>query len=250
MKTSIALIAMIALPLSSPALAQRRVAVPMAMPDAALSKGSACSISSDGGSSSVDFSFGVSNPTSPATGAGRVKGSWDLATGKGHIVDETLRLITTPSSNGGPPIVVAHAINTKGAGGERMIGDGKQSQGVDFGQREASAPSLSEVACDHAINTKGTGASNGRAALEVGAIAGIVIACRINPGKGVTIFNPPPPPMPGKVSMQDFHFVSSSEASRMAGGPGGGPHVKVFECSSADGAPSSVSMLLLPAVQK
>ena len=250
MKTSIALIAMIALPLSAPALAQRRVAVPAAMPDALRSTGSACSISSDGGSSSVDYSFGSTHPASAPTGAGRIIGVWDLATGKGHIVDETLRLITTPSPGGGLPTVAAHAINTKGAGGERMIGDGKQSQGADFGQREASAPALSEVACDHAINTKGTGASNGRAGLAIGAITGGVIACRINPGEGVTIFNPPPPPMPGKVSMQDFHFVSSSEASRMAGGPGGGPHVKVFECSSADGSPSSVSMLLLPAVQK
>jgi hypothetical protein len=234
MKASIALIAMIALPLSAPALAQRRVAVPAAMADVAVSRASACSISSDGGSSSVDYSFGASNPTSAPTATGRGRDGWDVATGKAGIVDETLRLITTPSSNGGPPTVTAHAITTKGAGAERLMVD---------------APQSSPAACDHAINTKGTGTA-GRAALEVGAIAGIVIACRINPGKGVTIFNPPPPPIAGKVSMQDFHFVSSSEASRMAGGPGGAPHVKVFECSSADGSPSLVSMLLLPAVQK
>ena len=236
MKTFIALIAATSLPIS--AQAQRGPVVA----DLVSSSGSACSISSEGGVSSLEYSWGTSNGRDANSGmsTGRqIRGGWDLAVGK------KLRLITTPSTNGEPPTVVAHAINTKG------MGAGKQSQGADLRTRESSSPSMSEV-CAHVSNTKGTVAQNDGAAPVMGGITGGVIACRINPGKGVTIFNPPPPSIPDKVSFQDFHFVRSSEASSLvaAAGPGGGPRVQAIACSNADGAPTSVSMLLLPSVQK
>ena len=237
-KDLIALVATVVL--TFPALAQAQRAPVVAM--AAFASEMACSISSEGGVSTLDYSFGVSNagstPTKGGMSAGRGRGGWDLAPGKGRIVDETLRVTSSPSSNGGFPTVTAHAINTKGMGAnDRSTGDGSQ---------------LSPQVCAHAINTKGAGGPDAHTTpAMMGGITGGVIACRINPGKGVTIFNPPPPPFPDKVSMQDFHFVNSSTADRLAAaGPGGGPHVKAVACSSGDGGPSSVSMLLLPAVQK
>ena len=236
-KQLITLVATVVLPFSTLAQAQRAPVVP----NAVFASEMACSISSEGGVSSLNYSFGASNagskPFEGGVSADRKRGNWNLAPGKDTIVDETLRVITTPSLNGGPPTVTAHAINTKGMGsGNRLSGDGSQ---------------WSPQVCAHAIKSKGAGGPDARVAPAiVGGITSGVIACRINPGKGVTIFNPPPP-IPDKVSMQDFHFVNSSKADRMAvAGPGAGPHVKAIACSSGDGEPSSVSMLLLPSVQK
>ena len=236
-KQLIALVATVVLPFSALAQAQSAPVVP----NAVFASGMTCSISSEGGVSSLDYSFGASNagsmPSKGGMSADRGRSGWDLAPGKGRIVDETLRVISSPSLNGGPPTVTAHAINTKGMGsGNRSSGDGTQ---------------LPPQVCAHAIKTKGAGGPDERATPTIlGGITGGVIACRINPGKGVTIFNPPPP-IPDKVSMQDFHFVNSNEADRMAAaGPGGGPHVQAIACSSGDGVPSAVSMLLLPSVQK
>ena len=227
MKTLIALITTASLPFA--AQAQRGAAV------ADTISRSTCSISSEGGVSSLDWSWGASN------------------SGSSSIVGEVLRVTTTPSSDGGTPTVTAHAINTKGAGANDRLSASagltspKQTQGATFGERVIGAP----TSCAHAINTKGTGAQSGRLPLTDAGKAPRDLACRINPGSSVTIFNPPPPSTSDKVSMQDFHFVSSSSSrDRMSGGPGGGPHVQAIVCSGADGAPSSVSMLLLPAVQK
>lgn len=237
-KQLIALVATVVLPFSALAQAQRAPVVP----NAVFASEIACSISNESGVSSLDYSFGASNagskPSKGGMGADRGRGDWDLAPGKGRIVDETLRVVSSPSSNGGPPTMTAHAINTKGMGsGNRSSGDGTQ---------------LSPQVCAHAIKSKGAGGPDARATpAMMGGITGGVIACRINPGKGVTIFNPPLPPILDKVSMQDFHFVNSSEADRLAAaGSGGGPHVQAIACSSGDGVPGSVSMLLLPAVQK
>ncbi|WP_188449933.1 hypothetical protein [Sphingomonas psychrolutea] len=237
-KPLIALVATVALTFPALAQAQRAPVVP----NATFASEMVCSISSEGGVSSLDYSFGASNAGSTPSKGGmsvdRGRGGWDLAPGKGRIVDETLRVISSPSSNGGPPKVTAHAINTKGMGsGNRSSGDGSP---------------LSPQVCAHAIKSKGAGGPDVRTTpAMMGGITGGMIACRINPGKGVTIFNLPPPPILDKVSMQDFRFVNSSEADRLAAaGPGGGPHVQAIVCSSGDGVPGSVSMLLLPAVQK
>ena len=224
MKPLIALIATASLPFAAQAQAQTmaqetRSAATAAMSSSSSSSSSTCSISSNGSSSSLDYSWGASNSSSSASAMGRNKSDGrDLATGKPGIADEGLRLNWTPSSSGGAPTVVAHAINTKGTGGTNG--------------REAS----SGTACDTAPTRADT-----KSPADLG--------CRINPGRSVTIFNPPPPPMLDKASFQDFHFTISSH--RSAGtGSGAGPRVKSVVCSGPDGSPTSVSMLLLPAVQK
>ena len=225
MKPLIALIATASLPFAAQAQGQtmaqetRSAATAAMSSSSSSSSSSTCSISSNGGFSSLDYSWGASNSSSSASAMGRHKSDgWNLSTGRPGIADEGLRLAWTPSSSGGAPTVVAHAINTKGTGGTN-------------GRQVSSA-----TACDTAPT---------RADTESPAD----LACRINPGRSVTIFNPPPPPMLDKASFQDFHFTISSHRSAGAG-PGAGPHVKSIVCSGPDGSPTSVSMLLLPAVQK
>ena len=148
-KQLIALVATLVLPCSALAQAQR---VPV-VPDAVFASEMACSISSEGGVSSLNYSFGASNagstPSKGGMSADRGRGNWDLAPGKGRIVDETLRVITSPSSNGGPPSVTALAINTNGmVSGNRSSSDGSQ---------------LSPQVCAHAIKSKGAGGPDARA---------------------------------------------------------------------------------------
>ena len=214
MKPLIAFIATASLPFAAQAQAQTMAQETRSPATAAMSSSSTCSISSNGSSSSLDYSWGASNSSSSASAMGRNKSDgWNLSTGKGGI-DEGLRLAWTPSSSGGAPTVVAHAINTKGTGGT----NGRQAS--------------SGTACDTAPT---------RADVK----SPTDLACRINPGRSVTIFNPPPPPMLDKASFQDFHFSTSS--NRSAGtGSGAGPRVKSVVCSGPDGSPTSVSMLLLP----
>ena len=224
MKPLIALIATASLPFAAQAQAQTmaqetRSAATAAMSSSSSSSSSTCSISSNGSSSSLDYSWGASNSSSSASAMGRNKSDgWNLSTGKGGI-DEGLRLNWTPSSSGGAPTVVAHAIYYKESVGGRL-----------------SRQAPSGTACDTAPTRADVKSPTG-------------LACRINPGRSVTIFNPPPPPMLDKASFQDFHFTISSH--RSAGtGSGAGPRVKSVVCSGPDGSPTSVSMLLLPAVQK
>lgn len=215
MKPLIALIATASLPFAAQAQAQTMAQETRSPATAAMSSSSTCSISSNGSSSSLDYSWGASNSGSSASAMGRNKSDGLHLTGK---PGEGLRLAWTPSSSGGAPTVVAHAINTKGTGGT----NGRQAS--------------SGTACDTAPTRADT-----KSPADLG--------CRINPGRSVTIFNPPPPPMLDKASFQDFHFSTSS--NRSAGtGSGAGPRVKSIVCSGPDGSPTSVSMLLLPAVQK
>ncbi|MEG3153293.1 hypothetical protein [Sphingomonas sp. RB1R13] len=148
-KQLIALVATVVVPFSALAQAQR----PPVVPNAVFASEMTCSISSEGGVSSLDYSFGASNagsmPSKGGMSADRERGNWDLAPGKGRIVDVTLQVISSPSSNGGPPTVTAHAINTKGMGsGNPSSGDGTQ---------------LSPQVCSHAIKSKGAGGPDARA---------------------------------------------------------------------------------------
>ena len=113
-----------------------------------------------------------------------------------------------------------------------------------------------------AIKTKGCGGSE-----RVAATAGMPIrnpggqvvgnsrglapraSCSISADGSSVSVSGLPLPSSSKVSIQDLHFVSSSDAIVAAAGPGGGPRV-IARCSSADGSPSQMTMLLLPAVQK
>ena len=206
-KTFIALVAALSLPVS--ALAQRAPA----LTDATAPSEATCSFSSDGSASSLDFSWGASQPSNP--------------------IGQVLRVISTPSSSGGAPTISAHAINTKGTGSQnnRMT-------------NPAGGPDVKA----HAINTKGTGCQNGRISADA-AKAPEGLACRINPGKGVTIFNPPPPPIADKVAVQNFQFTGAYPSNSRMSGPGGGPRVQAIVCSGPDGGPSDIAMLLLPAVR-
>lgn len=142
---------------------------------------STCSISSDNGVTSLDWSWGASN------------------SGASSIVGKGLRVTSTLSGAGGDPVVSAHAIKTKGAGGvdrSSSRAGPRQTQGATFGERYSATPTV----CAHAITTKGAGA-DGRLTRANAGMAPRDLACHIRPGDGVTIFNPPPPSSLDKVSV-------------------------------------------------
>lgn len=178
-----------------------------------------CSISSDASSRGVSLT---------------VLGSSAIAGISGGVV---ARITTSPSRDGGPPDVTAHAIKTKGAGAN----DRKAVPNVKHPElMRALAPSGDGGKA--ATTTKGCDGSQ-RTAATAGATACSVSADGLSVSVSGLLL-----PSSSKVSIQDLHFVSSSDATVVAAGAGGGPHVR--QCSGVDGAPSDVTMLLLPAVQK
>ena len=178
-----------------------------------------CSISSDASSRGVSFTLLGSSP---------------IAGISGGVV---ARITTSPSRDGGPPIVTAHAIKTKGAraNDKTAVANNKHP---DLMRAHAPGGDGGKAA----TKTMGCDGSQ-RIAATTGAPACSVSA----DGLSVSVSGLPLPSS-SKVSIQDLRFVSSSDARVVAAGAGGGPHVG--RCSGVDGAPSDVTMLLLPAVQK
>ena len=203
-----------------------------------------CSISSDNSSTSASFDL---------SGAGTIGGiAGGVIAGR-----TTARITTTPSSNGGSPTVTAHAIRTKGAG--------SNDRAALPNNKHPELMRTYMTVCaqaEHSIKNKGAGSQD-----RIAATAGMQTQ---NPNGQVSDNSPMSAPratcsisangtsisvshlqLPSssKVSTQDLQFVSSKDAMATATGLGGLPSV-LARCNGADGAPSEVTMLLLPAVQK
>jgi hypothetical protein len=250
MKALFALFATVSL-LPAVAFAQQTTAVE-APADLAITT---CSVTSDASSRSASFSWGSSNSGQSPKGAELVGGA--IGGGGGIASAAIVRITTTPSSNGSPPTVTAMAINTKGmVSGDRTAMLNNKHPELMRAHAPASDPT------EHSIKTKGCGGSERIAATTgtpirnpggqvVGNSRGFTprATCSISADGSSVSVSGLPLPSPSKVSIQDLHFVSSSDAIVTGGGPGGGPRV-LSRCSGADGALSEVTMLLLPAVQK
>ena len=198
-----------------------------------------CSVTSDASSRSASFS--LLGPSAIGGIAGGV----------------VARITTTPSSDGGPPTVTARAINTKGSG---AVARSAMVNNKHPELMRAHTPIGDPT--EHAIQTKGCGGSERIAATTgtpirnpggqvVGNSRGFTprATCSISADGSSVSVSGLPLPSSSKVSIQDLHFVSSSNAIVTGAGPGAGPHV-LARCSGAGGAPSDVAMLLLPSVQK
>lgn len=146
-------------------------------------------------------------------------------------------LTITPAGNGVEPSVTAHAINTKGLGSNDRTAHAINTKGMGSGDWSA-----------HAINTKGCG-SQDRSAAAAGSVAASQVACAMSADSKSVSVSDFTLPVSSKTSFQDLIFVTANNAKILAAGPGGGPRV-LARCSGADGTPSSITMLLLPAVQK
>ena len=131
-------------------------------------------------------------------------------------------LTITPAGNGVEPSVIAQAINTKGLGSNDRTAQAHKTKGCDSHDRSAAA---------------------------AGSVAASQVACAMSADSMSVSVSDFTLPVSSKTSFQDLSFVTANNAKILAAGPGGGPHV-LARCSGADGTPSSITMLLLPAVQK
>ncbi len=228
MKAFIALLAGVAL-LPGPALARQPV---LDTADDAVSI-TTCTVSGDASSLTASFTLTSGSAISGISG--------------GVIAGITI----PPAGNGEEPSVTAHAINTKGAGQDRAA-HAINTKGMGSGDRAAHAiKSKGAGGVDrtaHAIKTKGCG-SEERSAGSDGSVAVPQMACAISADDMSVSVTDFALPVSSKASFQDLSFVTASNAKILAAGPGGGPRV-LARCSGADGTPSSITMLLLPAVQK
>ena len=167
------------------------------------------------------------------------------------------RVTTIPTGDCGPQKATAMAIKTKGAGAnDRSATVNNKHPELMRAHTPIGDPT------EHAIQTKGCGSSERIAATTgtpirnpggrvVGNSRGFTprATCSISADGSSVSVSGLPLPSSSKVSIQDLHFVSSSNAIVTGAGPGAGPHV-LARCSGAGGAPSDVAMLLLPSVQK
>lgn len=234
MKALIALFATVSL-FPTVAVAQQAAAVE-APADVSITT---CSVSGDASSPSVSFS--LSGPSA----IGGISG--------GVIAG----IMTTPSIDGGPPMVTAMAIKTKGAGANdrvakpnvkhpelmRAHAPGNDGSKDAIKTRGCSGPERLAAPTGKPVSTPGGQVIGNRGVITPQA------TCSISADGSTIGVSGLPLPSVSKVSVQDLHFVSSSDAMVAAAGPGGGPRV-LSRCIGADGAPSEVTMLLLPAVQK
>ena len=200
-----------------------------------------CSISSDNSSTSASFDL---------SGTGAIGGiAGGVIAGR-----TTVRITTTPSSNGGSPTVTAHAIKTKGAG--------SNDRAALPNNKHPELMRTSMTGCaraEHSIKNKGAGSQDRIAVMQSQNPNGQVpdnspmsasgVACSISANGTSISVSHLQIPAASKVSTQDLQFVSSKDAMATATGLGGLPSV-LARCNGADGAPSEVTMLLLPAVQK
>lgn len=214
MKAFIALLASVAL---VPNVASARQPVLEAASEAVLI--TTCAVTGDASSLTTSFTL------TSASAIGGIAG--------GVIAGITV----TPSSKGDLPTVTAMAIKTKGAGSNDRAAHAIKTKGAGGVDRSA-----------HAINTKGCGAQAHTAEIDSSRAAAPVACAISDDGMSVSVSGLSVPAS-SQVSVQNLSFVSSSDAKFFAAGPGGGPRV-LARCSGADGAPSNVAMLLLPAVQK
>ncbi|WP_394999681.1 hypothetical protein [Sphingomonas sp.] len=167
------------------------------------------------------------------------------------------RVTTIPTGDCGPQKETARAINTKGSGAvARSTTVNNKHPELMRAHTPIGDPT------EHAIQTKGCGGSD-RIATTTGTpirnpggrVDGYSrgftprATCSISADGSSVSVSGLPLPSSSKVSIQDLHFVSSSNAIVTGAGPGGGPRV-IARCSGAGGAPSDVTMLLLPSVQK
>lgn len=142
-------------------------------------------------------------------------------------------ITVNPSSNGDLPIVTAMAIKTKGAGSNDRTAHAIQTKGAGGSDRSG-----------YAITTKGCGVQESGSSAPAAKVACGLSADGMSASvSGLAV------PTALQVSVQYLRFASLSDAKAVTAGLGGGPRV-LARCSGADGTPSTVAMLLLPAVQK
>lgn len=206
-----------------------------------------CSVSQSDTATSVDWSFGASNPPSAPSGSGR----------RGYEYYKNMsdfRVTVSPAAAGMAPTVTWHAINTKGMGSnDRQAAQvstcdsaiSSQSAAIAAGDHCIPEPQCrgDDVNARHAINTKGAGANDRMAEDSVSA------SCSLSrDANGDTLQLHLVVPASSKVVVRDI--------SVMRTGGGGMPVVKaqngiVVSCTGPNGEASDLAMrLLLPAVQR
>ena len=191
-----------------------------------------------------------SGNAAPATGRCSVskQGAMIVADFDFDSVSQPIKISVGASSDRIVPPVTWHAINTKGTGGNREI-----TPPSTCDSSGSSSPT------DHAVY-EGAGANdrNHDPHSYIGAGAGrhkdmidvvlITTTCAISGGPASPVVSVHMTvPASSKATFKELSFTRST-----APGPGGGPNVKrnAIVCAATDGAPSDISMLLLPAVQK